>query len=216
MSARILAGYLDADTLRAAVQSLAQAGATVILEGLTALHMWSIEDSAIAWGEERDPAVQEEGWMFHANFELRWQRLRGYPSHLRPFRARIITDNSNLLQQSAISLWQSSDGAPASVRELSHSPGGEFYLWGEAVCDDRGIVSVDDASQMRWYEKEVPRMFAYPLASDSNARRAKIITKTYTLPVDQASGLIADANEFGGNQNSALLHRFVALIPTQE
>ncbi len=183
MSAGMLAGYLDADTLRAVVRGLMRAGATVILEELTTLHMRCIEDPEAAWVGECDPAVQEEGWVFDTDFELHWQRLRGYPSHLPPFRTRLITDNGDLLQQIAKVPWQSSEGTPTSVQELHHAADGAFYLWGEAVRDGTGAVAMDDAGQARWYEKEVPRMFCYPIAADDSARRVKIITKTYTLPM---------------------------------
>jgi len=216
VSAWMLAGYLDTDTLRAVVRGLPRAGTTVILEGLTTLHMWSIKDPGAAWAGECDPAIQEEGWMFDADFELHWQRPRGYPSHLLPFRVRLITDNDDLLQQIANVSWQSMESTPVPVQELRHAAGGAFYLWGEAVRDGTGAVAVDDAGQARWYEKEVPGMFSYPIATDENARRVKIITKTYTLPVAQAPGLTTDGNDVEDSDEPTLLHRFVALIPTQE
>src|SRR5262249_32263383 len=93
---------------------------------------------------------------------------------------------------------------------------GAFYLLGEVVRDGTGAVAVDDAGQTRWYEKEVPRIFCYPVAADDNARRGKIITKTYTLSVAQARGLAAGTDDLGDSDEGVLLHRFVALILTQE
>lgn len=213
MSAWLLAGYLDADALRASLQGLVRAGTTVMLEGLTTLHMWRIEVPDVEWAKECDPAAQEEGWMFDADFEFRWQRLRGYPSHIQPFRVRLITDDTGLLARLATMPWQSTVGTPAQAHDLSLAGGGAFYLWGEVMRDSPGR---DSESQAEWYEKEVPRIFHYPTMADTGARRVKVITKTYMLPLTHATNPDNSADDIESGDEPALLHRFTALVPTEE
>jgi hypothetical protein len=188
---------------------------TVILEGITTLQMWPIEDPATTWAEELDPALQEEGRMFNVDFELHWQRLRGYPAHLPAFRTRFITDNSELLEKISTAPWQSSDGTPVSVRELRHASDGEFYLLGEAVRDSTGRPMAD-GGHARWYEKEVPRMFNYPIASNDRAGRVKVVSRSYILPVVQASGVATDGSDIEYSDEPALLQRFVGLVSAKE
>ena len=213
MSAWLLAGYLNADALQATVQKLVRAGATVMLEGLTTLHMWRIEVLEAEWAKEYDPAMQEEGWMFDADFELRWQRLRGYPSHLPSFRVSLITDDAGLLARLATMPWQSTAGTPAQAHDLSLAGSGAFYLWGEAMRDSPGR---DSESQTGWYEKEVPRIFYYPTMADNGARHVKVITKTYMLSLTHAADPDNSTDDVESGDEPALLHRFATLVPTEE
>lgn len=202
MTAKVLAGYLDSEELQNVFKQLARAGAILILEGLTDLQMRLMEAPDVeALGI--DPTAYEEGRMFDGEFELHWQLLRGYPAHVPPFRAMLICDDAEQLEKVDPGLWQASSGKFAEALPLHHAGGGSFFLWGEAVRD------ADGAPTGEWYEKEVPRMFRYPVDDAGTAQRVKLVTKSYELPQQGNS-------DFNDEGEIVLLHRFAAIVPAQE
>jgi hypothetical protein len=209
----MLAGYLEGDTLREVVRGLVRVGATVVLEGLTALHMWRIEAPEEEWTAERDPAAQETGQMFDNDFELRWQRLRGYPSHIPPFRARLITDDVGLMPRHTVVLWQSTAGIPAQIQNLSLAGGGAFYLWGEAI---RNSPEKGTENLAGWYEKEVPRVFHYPIEAGNSARRVKVITKSYTFHAPSTTDSDQNFDDVEDGNEPTLSDRFISLVPAED
>ena len=194
MNAEILAGYISAPELAAVFKLCLRSGAILILESFT-----DVQIQRVGTDEAEtliDPTQFEDGRMFDTGFELHWQRLRGYPSHILPFRVSLIVDDSSHLASIDSNRWQTSAGNLSTPMPLLDAGSRSFYLWGEAV---RGV---DGKPTGQWYEKEVPRLFDYPCDHDSQTRRAKIVSKSYrlSLPSDE----------------TILLNRFSSIVPAEE
>ena len=194
MSAEILAGYVSTSDLGAVFRLCLRSGAILILENFTDLQIRRVANHDAERGT--DPTQFEDGRMFDTEFELHWQRLRGYPKHILPFRVSLIVDDSSHLANIDSNRWQTSAGNLSTPMPLLAAGSGSFYLWGEAV---RGI---DGKPTGQWYEKEVPRLFDYPCDHDSQTRRAKIASKSYRLSLP--------SNE------TVLLNRFSSILPAEE
>jgi len=194
MNAEILAGYVSASELGAVFKLCLRAGAILILESFTDLQIRRVgsDEAEIL----TDPSQFEDGRMFDTEFELHWQRLRGYPWHILPFRVSVIVDDSSHLANIDSNQWQRSAGNLSTPMPLLDADSRSFYLWGEAV---RGS---DGNPTGQWYEKEVPRLFDYPCDHDSQTRRAKLVSKFYRLSLP--------SNE------TLLLNRFSSIVPAEE
>jgi hypothetical protein len=202
MGTMVLAGYLTLEDLRSIFNKLARAGAFLILEGLTDLKIEQFGKQEISGAQSIDPALYEEGRMFDENFELRWQKLRGYPAHILPYRVMLVSDSVDLLKDVEQNQWQSMSTGPAAARALEYKSSDTFYLWGEAVRNSNGHLTGE------WYEKEVPRLFRYPVECDEETR-VKVEIKAYKLVQDKQSN-------YDSGQPDLILHRFSAILPAQE
>lgn len=207
MSAKVIAGYLQGEELQKAFKHFVRPQVCLILETLTDLKTQLIEAKEEVESQAVNATDYEKGRMFDSEFELRWQRMRGYPKHIPPYRVVLICDEDSLLAGFDFGQMQSSSGKAAKVLTLTQSGGDAFYLWGEAVADAKGEPTGE------WYEKEVPRIFDYPVDYDKDTRRVRLETKTYRLSQEDAQE--SDLNAYYGEE-FRVLHRFVAMIATEE
>jgi hypothetical protein len=145
MNAEILAGYVSASELGAVFKMCLRSGAILILESFTDLQIERVgaDEAEI----QRDPSQFEDGRLFDTEFELHWQRLRGYPRHILPFRVSLIVDDSSHLANIDSKQWQTSAGNLSTPLPLLDAGSSSFYLWGEAV---RGV---DGKPTGQCYEK---------------------------------------------------------------
>ena len=154
MKPTVLAGYVAPEVLRTVFWQLACPGALVILEGLTEVHMQQVHTREDLAASGIDPVEYEEGRLFDKTFELYWQRARGYPAHVPPFRTRVICDEAQPMGAIDPTPWHASSGHPATYWPLAQVGDDAFMLWGDAVYDDDGHATG------AWYEREIPTFLA--------------------------------------------------------
>lgn len=189
----VIGGYASACVLEKLFTSLDCKGAVAMLEGLTKLDFHRVDDAnaaATILKSANWEKVWERGWLFDANFELRWQRLRDELAGVPPFRVRLIADSPQLVTELDLTGWQTPSGEtvqPTQIKPLSDT---SIYLWGEYDGESSEIPV--------WYEKIIPRTFAYPIAGEP--LHVKIRIAYYTLP--QKSG---EAN----------IHRYIDLVGSE-
>ena len=173
MNAQAIAGYVDSEELRAVFARLSRPGACFILEGFADLQIGEVGAAGEAGEQDLDPSSYEEGRLFDSVFELHWQRLRGYPAHVPLFRVSLVSDDEGQVNGAASGSWLTSSGVAAAPVPLEQAGGSSVYLWGEAVAGAEGKPTG------QWYEKEVPRLFGYPLDQTGGNPRVKLVTKSY-------------------------------------
>ncbi len=208
MKPAVLAGYVTPEVLRTVFWQLACPGALVILEGLTDVHMQKVHTWEELAASGIDPTEYEEGRLFDKHFELYWQRTRGYPAHVPPFRTRVICDEVQPLMSIDPMPWSASSGGPATFWPLAEVASDAFVLWGEAVYD------ADGHATGAWYEREIPRFWHYPVDSDARTRRLCLLTKSYRFLVTESTP--PQAWHMDDEAAQGLLHRFVAIVLAQE
>jgi len=199
MNAHALAGYVDSEELRAVFARLAVPGSFFILEGFTDLYIGQVETVDGNDEPRPDPSTYEEGRLFDSVFELHWQRMRGLPAHVPPFRISLISDDKGQINGAESGEWLTSSGNPAKPLALEWAGSSSIYLWGETVGGP------DGKPMGLWYEKEVPRLFRYPLEQVNVSSRIKVMTQSYqfqSAPEQPTEDAAQSLQRFAGFKNA--------------
>jgi hypothetical protein len=185
----VIGGYASVAVLETLFTRLACTGAAVMLEGLTKLEFHRVDAPNVAT-TTFSPANWERGWLFDTNLELRWKRLRDELVAAHPFRVRLIVDSPQLLTALDLAGWQTPTGETAQPVQIEPLYNSATYLWGE-YDEESDAIPV-------WYEKIIPRTFAYPV--EDEPRHVKIRTAYYALPK---------------KDSEATLHRYIDIVGSE-
>ena len=166
----VIGGHASASVLEDLFTRFACTDAVVMLEGLTQLEFHRVDAPNVA-AITFCPANWERGWLFDMNLELRWQRLRDELAGVPSFRVRLIADSPQLLTTLDFAGWQTPGGETVQPVQIHPLYCTSTYFWGEYDRESSEIPV--------WYEKIVPRIFAYPV--EGNPRHVKIRTAHYAL-----------------------------------